>query len=402
MRIHRKLPSWAHHEVVKLIFAAAAELGGEARIVGGAVRDWHANRAVGDIDMAVNMPIQLMAEKLCETQKLTVINTGLAHGTISVVKGGQSVDLTQTRSDVVTDGRHALVQFQDDWADDANRRDFTINAMYLDAEGQVFDPLGGQVDLALRRLRFVGRAADRVQEDALRMLRYCRFCIEYSGGEHDQEAVLALRDFAPIAADLSGERVAQELRRILSNENCAVAVHLLHKTGLDRSILGVSLDLASLPSRPENMRLVIADYGWLILLAAVTPQPDLAGVLRRLRLSRADQKFCLEVAGLSNERVFAVLSASRWQQIAYFMNGHAAAIYACAAWRCGDEFASDHYQQLRQWQAPVFPLSGADLLSHGVDKGRAVGQMLEEAKRLWVLSDFILNKTALLDAVVNR
>ena len=189
---------------------------------------------------------------------------------------------------------------------------------------------------------------------------------------------------------------------ILSNKNCAVAVHLLHRTGLDKSILGVSLDLAALPSRPENTRLVIADYGWLIMLAALTPQPDLAGVLQRLRLSRVDQKFCLEVARSSNEKVFAMLSASRWQQLAYFMNGHAAAVYACAAWRRGEEFVSDHYQRLRQWQAPVFPLSGADLLSHGVDNGRVVGQMLSRAKRLWVQSGFILNKTALLEAVVNR
>ena len=126
-----KLPSWAQHDVVRHIFTVAAGLGGEARIVGGAVRDWLAGRAVGDIDMAVNLPIQLIADRLRQIQHIKVINTGLAHGTVTVVDAAQSIELTQTRSDVATDGRHAVVAFQDDWAKDAARRDFTINALYL-------------------------------------------------------------------------------------------------------------------------------------------------------------------------------------------------------------------------------------------------------------------------------
>ena len=400
MRASKKLPSWAQHDVVKHIFTAAAGLGGEARIVGGAVRDWLAGRAVGDIDMAVNLPIQVIANRLRQIQHIRVINTGLAHGTMTIVDGAQSIELTQTRSDVATDGRHAVVKFQDDWAEDAARRDFTINALYLDAGGRLFDPLGGQADLAAQRLRFVGQAADRVQEDALRMLRYCRFSIDYNGGQYDQQAVKALRSFAPLAAGLSGERVAQELRKILSNENCAAAVGLFHETGLDQSVLGIGIDIDAIPSSPEALRLVTADHSWLVLFSAMIPQPALTSVLQRLRFSRAEQKFCLQMVTSITPQLFAELTTPRWRQSAFFMHRPVAAIYACAAWRLRGEFRADLYEQLQQWQPPKFPLSGADLLSHGVDNGPALGQMLKQAETLWVRSDFTLTKSALLNAVM--
>ena len=185
MSASKGLPSWAQRDAVRYIFDAARRLGGEARIVGGAVRDWLAGFDVREIDMAVNLPIQAIASELQKNQCVKVIYTGVHHGTVTVVSGKDRIEVTQTRSDDETDGRHALVRFQDDWATDAARRDFTINAMYLDADGQIFDPLDGQTDLAARRLRFVGNAADRVQEDAmtekpLRRLRYSPFCLSAS------------------------------------------------------------------------------------------------------------------------------------------------------------------------------------------------------------------------------
>ena len=395
-----KLPPWARRDAVGYIFDAANKHGGEARIVGGAVRDWLAGRDVGEIDMAANLPIQLIADELRQNQRIKVMNTGLSHGTVTVVCGNDAIELTQTRSDDETDGRHAVVRFQDDWTQDAARRDFTINAIYLDAEGQVFDPLNGQADLAARRLRFVGTAADRVQEDALRMLRYCRFSIEYSDGQHDSDTIDALTSFAPLATRLSGERVAQELRKILSHEGCAPALDLLHQTGLDKTSLGCDLLVSAMPSNPQDLRLVTADFGWLVVLAAIIPQTDVTMVLARLRLSRANQKFCAKLAASHPAQMFADLSASSWRQSAYFMDGDAAAVYACAAWRLGADLDRQHYRVLHQWQPPKLPVSGADLLSHGVDNGPAVGQMLKSAETLWVQSDFTLTKPALLAAVV--
>ena len=402
MRTSTRLPPWARRDVVGYIFDAAKKRGGEARIVGGAVRDWLAGRRVGDIDMAVNLPIRVMADELRQHQLIKVINTGLAHGTVTIVCGSDAVELTQTRSDDDTDGRHAVVRFQDDWAQDAARRDFTINAVYLDAEGQIFDPLNGRADLAARRLQFVGAAADRVQEDALRMLRYCRFSIDYSDGHYDGEAMDALTSFAALAARLSGERVAMELRKILTHGACAPAVSLLHQTGLDKASLGCDLLVAGVPFNPQDLRVVTADFGWLVLLAAILPQADATTALQRLRLSRAEEKFCGQLAQSNPAQIFAELSAPNWRQSAFYMDGRAAAYYACAAWRLGEILRPQHYQLLNQWQAPQLPISGADLLSHGVDNGPVLGQMLKGAETLWVQSDFTLTKPALLAAVVTR
>ena len=326
MRTSTRLPPWARRDVVGYIFDAAKKRGGEARIVGGAVRDWLAGRRVGDIDMAVNLPIRVMADELRQHQLIKVINTGLAHGTVTIVCGSDAVELTQTRSDDDTDGRHAVVRFQDDWAQDAARRDFTINAVYLDAEGQIFDPLNGRADLAARRLQFVGAAADRVQEDALRMLRYCRFSIDYSDGQYDGEAMDALTSFAALAARLSGERVAMELRKILTHGACAPAVGLLHQTGLDKASLGCDLLVAGVPFNPQDLRVVTADFGWLVLLAAILPQADATTVLQRLRLSRAEEKFCGQLAQSNPAQIFAELSAPNWRQSAFYMDGRAAPI----------------------------------------------------------------------------
>ena len=143
-----------------------------------------------------------------------------------------------------------------------------------------------------------------------------------------------------------------------------------------------------------------AEHGWLVLFSAMISQSALASVLQRLRLSRAAQKFCLQLVTSSTPELFAELTTPRWRQSAFFMHRRAAAIYACAAWRLRGEFRADLYQQLQQWQPPKFPLSGADLLSHGVDNGPALGQMLKDAETLWVQSDFTLTKSALLDAVM--
>ena len=402
MCVFKTLPDWAQQNVVRHIFLTAAELGGEARIVGGAVRDWQAGRVIGDIDMAVNLPIQLMADKLRQNQRMMVVESGVDHGTITVMEDLQQIELTQTRSDVVTNGRQALVQFQDDWTQDATRRDFTINALYLDANGQIFDPLGGLDDLAKKRLRFVGKAADRVQEDALRMLRYCRLFIDFSDKKCNPEALMALQKFAPTSANLSGERVTQELSKMMSNENCRDAVCLLNETGLDKFALGVKMDVENLPTKPEEIRLVINDFSWLVLFLAVIPKSDLSRTLKRMRLRRADHKFCLRVASNSKLEVFKDLIGPQWQQSAFFMQGYAAATYACMAWRLGHIFNPDHYQRIHQWQPPQFPLSGADLLSHGVDNGPVVGHLLRKAKKYWVDSNFLITKSALLDQILKR
>ena len=379
------------------LFALAAA-GQDARIVGGAVRDWLAGYDIGDIDMAVAAPIESFVD-ICRDAGLRVIETGLSHGTVTVVAEGEAIEVTQTRVDLETDGRYARVGFSEDWLVDARRRDFTINALYLDADGRIDDPLGGLADLRSGVLRFAGEAAHRVEEDALRMLRYCRFLPRFGGGLTDEAAIAAIAGGASAAAALSGERVAAECRKLFGMPDAAPGVAVLHRTGLDRAALGQQID----PSRLEQLcgnepavdaeALAWADMSeaWLVRLATVMPPGSAASLADRMRLSREERR-CLQALDLPEpDHLYRLLAGKGWQSIAYNirLGGMSpAAVLAVAAARTGDEAASAHLAEIHGWQPPVFPLKGADLLSHGVDKGPALGEMLRGLERHWVAQNF--------------
>jgi len=307
--------------------------------------------------------------------------------------------VTQTRVDLETDGRHALVGFSDDWVVDANRRDFTINAIYLDADGRIDDPLGGLVDLRQRVLRFAGEAAQRVAEDALRMLRYCRLLPRFGGGRPDAAALDAITAAAASAAGLSGERVAAECRKLFGMPDAALGVSVLHRTGLDRGALGLRI----LPSRldrlagatpatdPAAPSWADTPQAWLVRLAAVMPAGCAGQLADRLRLSRAERR-CLESLDLAEPgSVAAALCGGGWRRTAYGIcrnDMSPAAVLAVAAARAGQTVTASRLAELHGWRPPDFPVTGADLLSHGVDKGPALGEVLRGLERHWVARDF--------------
>ncbi|MGB2411074.1 MAG: CCA tRNA nucleotidyltransferase [Candidatus Puniceispirillaceae bacterium] len=383
------------------LFTIAATSGYEARIVGGAVRDWLAGREIGDIDMAIAAPID-RAAALFRDAGLKVIDTGLEHGTVTVVDDGQHLEVTQTRVDLETDGRHAIVAFSDDWAADAARRDFTINALYADAGGQIEDPLGGQADLEAGVLRFVGVATQRVEEDALRMLRYCRFLPHFGRAGIDQEALAALADKAGLAAMLSGERIAAELRRMLGAPGARTGIGLMQDTGLANAALGVALDAGRLT--PEIDQLVedgIGDEGsaWLVRLAVIAQPGDAASLSARLRLSRRDSHFLVTLDRDQPEADVGSLTGTIWQQSAWWLWRAGSAPAAClvvAGGRAGRQIEMPQLARLAAWVPPEFPLAGADLLSHGVDSGPALGEMLRTAEREWVDRGFVPTRAELL------
>ncbi len=388
------------------IFALARMSGFEARIVGGAPRNWLVGHEIGDIDMAVAVPIDRMARVLRD-DGLKVIDTGLDHGTVTVVDQGQHLEVTQTRIDLETDGRHAIVAFSDDWAADAARRDFTINALYVDESGQIADPLGGRSDLAAGILRFVGDAKQRVEEDALRMLRYCRFLPRFGRAGIDAEALAALVEKAGLAANLSGERIANELGRLLAGLGAAAAIALMQDTGLAAAALGVSLDADHLTSDIDQAVEVVfgaAELAWLVRLAVITPPGSGADLATRLRLSR---RASLVLRSLDHDAADAEVDAlttatwrqaAWWRQIADVMPGGdlPAASLVVASGRAGRAVNVTHLADVAAWVPPAFPLTGADLLSQGVDSGPALGEMLRTAEREWVSRDFAPTRADLL------
>ncbi len=386
------------------IFDLTKKAGHEARIVGGAVRDWLMGWPPGDIDMAVAMPIS-QAAQLFTAAGLRVVETGLAHGTVTVCGHGDCIEVTQTRIDVENDGRHAVVAFSADWAADAARRDLTVNAIYLDAAGTVHDPCDGQRDLASGRVRFVGRARDRVGEDALRMLRYCRFFGRFSGGdkaalEPDSEAIAAITEQAYLAAGLSGERVADELRKTVSQPRGAgLSLGLMQMTGVAHEATGVQFAMGGF----DCLREVAAS--WLVALAVIIPPGSAAQVAQRLRLSRKDQR---ALAGMDqvnmrpDDEQYVRLAGDDWQKAVWYLarQGHQPAdFYAVMCCRRGHLVDPAHYHSIASWHPPKCPVSGTDLLSHGVDNGPLVGQMLEKIERRWVESGFTCPKAELLAMV---
>ena len=422
------------------IFAVARDIGCEARIVGGAVRDWvlmaensspseaagpgRAERA--DIDMAIACPIADAMAAL-RRQRLKIVETGLAHGTITVLDQEGVVELTQTRVDLETDGRHAVVGFTDDWAEDARRRDFTVNALYVTESGHVEDPLGGLSDLAAGRLRFVGDARTRIAEDGLRMLRYCRFLPRFGQGGADPEAVKAIGEMAAQAGNLSGERVARECRRLFQLPDPLSGAHVLHETGLDQYALGVKIQPQALQHLPPQDVIAsacaaTAETMWLLRMAVCLADGTAGQLVRRLRLSRAEGRFLATVDAASLDRAgygltgYGLtgdgltgdglagdgLAGDSWWRTAWFMrrDGHApAAIYAVLAARQGHAVSAERMTELANWTPPQCPVTATDLLSHGVDKGPVLGDMLDRMERRWVTHDFTLTKEELLATI---
>ena len=209
--------SAARQAFISDIFSLACSAGGEARLVGGVVRNGLLARDKGcafepeqDLDFAVSLPVTIFAEA-ARQKGLRVLETGLAHGTVTVMADAQQAEVTQLRSDIKTDGRHATIRPTTSWHTDALRRDFTINALYLDAEGTVHDLVGGIEDLRQGYLRFVGEAARRLEEDHLRLLRALRFLACYPNFSMPKTDQVALSHNVHLLPVLSAERVAGEL-----------------------------------------------------------------------------------------------------------------------------------------------------------------------------------------------
>ena len=412
--------------LARQIFAAARDVGCEARIVGGAVRDWLlatgtvatggdiTTKGPADIDMAIACPIADAAAAL-RRRKLKIIDTGVAHGTITVLGDGALIELTQTRVDLETDGRHAVIGFTDDWAEDARRRDFTVNALYVTEDGRLEDPMGGLLDLIAGRLRFVGDARTRIAEDGLRMLRYCRLLPRFGEGGVDPEALEAISAMATRVERLSGERIARELRHLFAAPRPQLGVQLLYDTSLDHGILGLRLQPDALALLPPDDAVIsalasTADLKWLVRLAACLDSNvirdsgsgrDVADRLaKRLRLSRAERRYLLSLCvGAAQISTGDNLAGHGWQRVAWFLHqagGDPAAIYIASMARKGQAVSARRMGELAGWCPPECPVTAADLLSHGVDKGPKLGDMLCEVKWRWVMRDFTPTREELL------
>ena len=281
---------WLKRRETSAVFGALQGDSLETRAVGGAVRNALLGLPVTEIDLATTAePEQVMA--LAEEAGLKAVPTGIDHGTVTVIADGLPFEVTTLRRDVETFGRHAKIAYTTSWEEDAKRRDFTLNALYADRDGKVFDPLGGYDDLAAGRVRFIGDAEARIKEDFLRILRFFRFHAYYGKGDMDAAGLKAAVKLRAGIEQLSAERVAGELRRILIAPQAACAVEALYDYGLLSGVLGgvprlgrferlVAIEAANALAPDASLRLAAL---------AVFVEEDVARLAERLRLSNAEQ-----------------------------------------------------------------------------------------------------------------
>ncbi|APX13134.1 CCA tRNA nucleotidyltransferase [Tateyamaria omphalii] len=363
--------------------AVFAEAGFRALFVGGCVRNAIMSVPISDIDIATDAtPDQII--QLCTNAGFRCIPTGIEHGTVTVVAKDHPFEVTTFRKDVETDGRRAVVAFASDVADDARRRDFTMNALYADAEGVITDPVGGLKDAYARCVRFIDDAGQRIREDYLRTLRYFRFSAQYADptGGWDAEALAGISENLDGLETLSAERVGSEFMKLLSAPDPSPAIAVMHQTGVlarllpgaDPTFLGPLVHLEHLAS---------AEADPLTRLAALGGD----AVEDRLRLSRRDRRHLESVRTLS-------MSSDTAKAIGHLGGEEAGrgAVLLKAAY-AGTPIDDVVMRQVDDGAKAVFPISAKDLPHRS---GAALGTELKRLKQLWLASDLTKSKDVLL------
>lgn len=383
----RIVADWIEAAPTRAVCDALTASGHRIYFVGGCVRNTLLGRPVSDIDLATEaLPEATMAA--AQAAGLKAVPTGIAHGTVTVIAGGQPFEITTFRQDVETDGRRATVAYSRRLEDDAARRDFTMNALYATPDGTLIDPVGGLPDLAAGRLRFIGDPDARIAEDYLRILRYFRFHAWYADPDAgmDPEALDACTRGAGGLAQLSAERVGQEMKKLLAAPDPAPAVAAMAITGILGRVLPGAVLVALAP-----LVALEAELG-----AAPDPVRRLAvlggeGVADRLRLSRAEAKRLArlgEAASLPDSP--AVLGYRHGAAMAGDMLLVRAAVL-------GQPLPPGAAAEAARGGAAPCPVTAADLMdSHG---GAALGAALKRAEALWIASDFRAAKADLLAAL---
>jgi len=379
--------------------------GEEARVVGGAVRNALIRLPFDEVDIATTAVPDEVTRRAAAAG-LKAIPTGAEHGTVTVVIDGKPFEVTTLRVDIETYGRKAKVSFGRDWAKDAARRDFTINALSVSADGKIHDYVGGLADIAAHKVRFIGEPAQRIAEDYLRILRFFRFHAWYAHGPPDAAGLHACVVARAGLETLSRERVRMELMKLLVAPRATPTLAVMAETGILGTVLGGVPLLASF----ENMAKVEAAIGapadavQRLGALGVATMEDAERLSERLRLSNAEF-----------ERLMAL---EYWWRVKPAAGEHAARVLlyqlgtksfvdrALVAWSRSDAGAADAaWRQLatlaQRWIAPMFPLKAQDFLSRGVPKGPPMGAALRAAEQAWVDADFPDDRAAI-EAIAER
>ncbi|OAF01742.1 poly(A) polymerase [Bradyrhizobium centrolobii] len=373
--------------------------GEEARVVGGAVRNAMLGLLPGDIDIATTaLPEEVMLR--ARSAGIKSVPTGIDHGTVTLVIDGHPYEITTLREDTETFGRKAKVAFGRDWMRDAERRDFTMNGLSVDASGVVYDYVGGLADVAARRVRFIGDPDQRIAEDYLRILRFFRIHAAFGAGEPDRDGYLAcIRGRAGLAS-LSAERVRMEMLKLLVAGGAAAAAGAMVEGGLLQSLIGGVAYTGPMSAMIGIERALGLPASATRRLAALTVAvtEDAKRVAARLRLSNAEAK-ALDSMGHRWWR-FASKDEANARRLLYRLGIERYHDRVLLAWaRDGGDLTSSRWRELaelpQRWTVPKFPLRAADFIARGLVEGPALGHVLTLAEDAWLAADFPLDEAAL-------
>ena len=387
--------AWMQAPATLAVMSALGQAGGpdSARFVGGCVRNNLLKRPVDDIDIATILTPDQVIQALTDAD-IRWAPTGVEHGTVTAICQGRPFEITTLRRDVSTDGRRAVVAFTQDWAEDARRRDFRLNALYMDAEGRIYDPLGhGVEDAKAGRIVFVGDPLSRIREDYLRILRFFRFQAWYGRGDPDPAAVAACKALKGMLSGRSAERTSKELFKLLAADDPRPAVALMQgagvlaailpPTGLERFDALVGIERDKLYENDPELRLA----------ALLSDNPDeVARLAERLRLSNAQRDRLLAIAA-REPRIVAWLSPREARRAIYRLGMRAFHDRVKLAWAASmqPKLAGQWRKLLalgESWTPPEFPLAGEDAIAAGLSQGPLIGRALKEVEDWWVDEDF--------------
>ncbi|MTI43593.1 poly(A) polymerase [Roseibium hamelinense] len=397
---------WLFAPGIQRVFEAVEQDGDRARAVGGAVRNAILGQPVSDIDIATTAVPKAVVDRV-QAAGLKAVATGIDHGTVTVISEGVPYELTTLRQDIETFGRQARVHFGTDWRLDAQRRDFTLNALYADRNGRLFDPLGGLADCRAGIVRFIGDPDQRIREDYLRILRFFRMHAAYGTGPLDPEGLDACARQRDGLRHLSAERIGAEMKKLVSAREAPYCIQEMEDRGLlEITTGGISrtADFAALRSLDEYAEEASHPPLCFTVLAGFVSE-DLHRVADRFRLSNLDRK---RVASALKATSFLEPSLQpRHLREALVDVGRQAAIdgllmiWARTRANAGAKFDEHSFaaalDSLRSLDVPVFPVAGNDLLGAGLTPGPDLGRTLEHLRSRWRASDFRLSKTELLE-----
>ncbi len=396
---------WLKHGEAARLLAVLNGNGEEARAVGGAVRNALMHLPVGEVDIATTaIPEEVVRRVVGAGWK--AIPTGIEHGTVTAVIDGKPFEITTLRQDVETDGRRAKVAFGRDWKADAERRDFTINALSVSADGTLHDYVEGKADIAARRVRFIGDPGRRIAEDYLRIMRFFRFQAWYGEGALDKAGLHACIMARAGIATLSRERVRMELLKLLLAPHAAPVLAVMAETGLLGAVLGGVALLASFENtvKAEASISMVPDAVRRLGALGVSVKEDAERLSERLRLSHAESERLNALE--SWWRVSPQAGAQPARALLYHLGAVSFTDRVFIAWSRSASGAADHaWRELaglpQRWTVPAFPLKAADFIRRGIAAGPGLGAALRAAEEAWIAADFPTDAAAI-EAIADR